>query len=514
MSAAITQVRLCAVPWSAGYKHIVRFTTRAAQSAYILGKTVKSSNACTIVRNDGYVRYPDHVDNLQGVNYLAFQNAGRWFYAFITRLQYVSDNTTWIYFDFDIVQNWMTEYSLGECFVVREHVTDDTVGANTVPEGLEIGDYIYYAEGSIGYQRANLGNLGIMIAVTEYWDGSAWQPAPGNEYNGVFSGVKLYHTTSATAAYAFLQQYQGIDPGGGLAPKAGAVVAVWMIPQAMLSSFGSTVTAVSAASTCESVAVTAPARPSVIDGYTPKNNKLLTYPYVCLSVDNNAGGIGVFKYEEFQATPAFSVYGGIMPNPSYKCFPTNLKNSNGAGNGLEYGLTLSGFPVCAWSNDAFSNWLAGNAGSLGLAAAGSAAALAGGIATGNAVMAGGGVAGIISQLVQVYQHSVMPDQMQGSLNSPSANVAKGWNDFYFHIRTIKAEYAKIIDEFFSAYGYKVNRIKIPNQYSATRNCNFVQCKDPVILGACPLDVKRQLENIYEQGVTIWHDGDKVGDYTL
>jgi hypothetical protein len=224
--------------------------------------------------------------------------------------------------------------------------------------------------------------------------------------------------------------------------------------------------------------------------------------------------MAVFKYEEFQATPSFSVYGGIMPNPSYKAFPNNLRNSNGAGNGLEFGLTISGFPVCAWSNDTFTNWLSQNAGSLGLAATASTASIIAGAAAGNPLMIGGGIAGIISQIAQVAQHHLMPDQMNGSLNSASANVAKSWNDFYFHARTIKAEYARIIDEFFTAYGYKVNRIKVPNTYTTGRDFNYVQCADPVVLGGCPLDVKARLESIYERGVTIWHDGDHLGDYDL
>ena len=49
----------------------------------------------------------------------------------IMRLYYYATQKSW-YFDIEYKQT----------FVERKHVTDDTIGANTIPEGLETGEYV------------------------------------------------------------------------------------------------------------------------------------------------------------------------------------------------------------------------------------------------------------------------------------------------------------------------------------------------------------------------------------
>jgi hypothetical protein len=497
-------ITLYNVPWDDSYKHICD----AAMSSYLPGQAVKTLSNYTYIQKDYIINVDASMDEIKSANYVVFKNAShenRLVYNFIVHMEYINDRVTALHIKTDVYQTWRDRMTVKNCLVIREHVNTDTIGLHTVPEGLETGDYIFH--GATSYQRAFMSTLGIVIAVTEYWDGAAWQTASGNEYNGIFSGVKLYNSTSAGNVSAFLDQYV-------TDAKTSSVVAVYLIPQAMYNgSWNAAVTAMSGSSSSDDHTWNGYARPSTIDGYTPKNNKLLTYPYLFFTLDNNSGAMAIFKYEDFQSsTPAFTVYGGIMPNPSYKCFPTNMNGSNGAGNGLEYGITMSGYPLCAWASDSFAQWLAGNAGSLIATGAGAAGAIIAGAATGNLIMVGGGVATAISQLTAIYNHSIQPDQMHGSLNSGSANVAKGWQDFYCKCKCIKAEYARIIDEFFTMYGYKVNRVKTPNLTGRTY-WNYVQTNDCIITGAIPYEDKIQLEQMFNRGVTIWHSGSGIGNYS-
>ena len=82
-------------------------------------------------------------------NYLAFQNpdySNKYFFAFIEGVEYVNDKTTKINYKVDLFTTWRSYFNLKSCFVVREHVTDDTLGIHTVPESLETGDYIVNVE--------------------------------------------------------------------------------------------------------------------------------------------------------------------------------------------------------------------------------------------------------------------------------------------------------------------------------------------------------------------------------
>lgn len=504
-----SSIYFCNVPWNGQYNHVCD----AADMITLLtgSPLIQTVSNYTYVRKDSAIIADLSMDDLIGANYVAYRNAAhenQWFYAFIEEMNYKGDLSTEVKIKTDVYQTWRSVIDLPTCFVEREHVNDDTIGLHTVPENLETGDFIFYDPGSSGYSRALLGGLGIVIAVTEVntgtYEAPTWDPANGTTYNGIFSGVKLYGTTSAGNAAAFLSHY--VKHG-----KTDSIVAVYMIPSNMLNVWTSDITAISGSSSAETLTVNAPARPSVINGYTPVNNKLLTHPYVHLSVDNNAGNAAIFKYEDFQATPQFEVYGGIMPNPTYKCFPKNLINSNGAGNGLEYGLTISGYPICAWSSDSYAQWLAQNALPMAGTTAASIGAIIGGAVSANPLMIAGGIGGVLSQVQALHQRSLVPDQLNGSLNAGSANNARGWNDFYFHIKTIKAEYARIIDDFLSMYGYKINRVKLPN-LTGRVNYNYVKTNDCIVKGGIPENDRRELVAIFDRGVTIWHSLAGFGNY--
>ena len=108
---------------------------------------------------------------------------------------------------------------------------------------------------------------------------------------------------------------------------------------------------------------------------------------------------------------------------------------------------------------------------------GAGAGLISGIATGNPLGIGlsamSGAQGIAGALMAKKQHNMIPTTVSGSLNSGDVNVASGNNTFHFYKMSIKQEYAKIIDDFFTMYGYQVNSLKVPNITGRT-NWNYVK----------------------------------------
>lgn len=91
---------------------------------------------------------------LYDCNYLMFQNTGymdatgrtRWFYAFIDRVDYVNEETSEIFYTIDPMQTWLFDFKFADCMVEREHVRDDTIGANIVAEPVTAGQYIKVVE--------------------------------------------------------------------------------------------------------------------------------------------------------------------------------------------------------------------------------------------------------------------------------------------------------------------------------------------------------------------------------
>lgn len=138
------------------------------------------------------------------------------------------------------------------------------------------------------------------------------------------------------------------------------------------------------------------------------------------------------------------------------------------------------------------------------------------IAVGNYMGAGmsvaGGLSGVTNSLIQKKQHNMIPATVNGQLNSADINVASGNNTFHFYKMSVKYEYAKIIDDFFSAFGYKINDVKLPN-ITGRQNWNFVKTVNCNITGDIPQEDVQTLKNMFDEGVTFWHNPSTFLDYS-
>jgi hypothetical protein len=78
--------------------------------------------------------------------------------------------------------------------------------------------------------------------------------------------------------------------------------------------------------------------------------------------------------------------------------------------------------------------------------------------------------------------------------------------------SIKAEYAAIVDNFFSMFGYKINRIKVPN-ITGRRNWNYVKTNGCYVGGNVPQDSLNEFKNMLDNGITFWHNPSTFMDYS-
>lgn len=78
--------------------------------------------------------------------------------------------------------------------------------------------------------------------------------------------------------------------------------------------------------------------------------------------------------------------------------------------------------------------------------------------------------------------------------------------------SIKFEFAKRIDLYFDMYGYLINEVKVPNLNSRP-NWNYVKTIGSNIVGNIPQMDLLALKNIFDNGVTLWHNSQNFLDYT-
>ena len=78
---------------------------------------------------------------------------------------------------------------------------------------------------------------------------------------------------------------------------------------------------------------------------------------------------------------------------------------------------------------------------------------------------------------------------------------------------VKAEYARIIDDFFTMFGYKVNVVKTP-QFNSRTYWNYVKTIDCNIEGDIPQEDLQIVRNMFNKGCTFWHGASNMYNYNL
>ena len=513
------EIRLLNVPLDSTNKNQIYFSSTSNQYTYMNGKTVKSYSDYTYIRKDSSIKVKATLDNLWNVNYVMYQNGGfnsKWFYAYITNKEYISENVVLLSLECDVWQTWFSEVNLKNSFIERSHVSvaDDVAGNYLVDEGLELGDYV---DKSV-YDLIDTTNLCCVIAATiDINDYPTFGSTYGSEGIGnMYSGIAYY--LCRPSEYIFLgTRLSQIDDEG----KGDAILSIHMAPLALFTYVGTIgagnylprINGLNDLTFDVSKIITGD-----LDGYTPKNNKMYTYPYNFLGITNYGGGFASYKFEKFSTTDCtFDVSGNLGTNQSVRITPKNYK-----GNTLNYdeGLLLSNYPLAGWVSGIYPNWIAQNQNQIALGAVSnvlsSGVGIAAGMMSGNPLMvagaAGSGLANIAGTIAKISDTKVLPDQAKGSTNS-SINVADSKQTFGAILKTIDGEHAKIIDNYFDMFGYKINKVETPVINSRTY-WNYIKTIDCNITGNAPQEDIIRIKNMFNVGVTFWSNGDNIGDYSL
>lgn len=528
MGNIITEVRLLNVPLENDYKHTLYFDDVSAQTTYFTGLTCKKATECTYQRKEKCIRFPADYDELIGYNYLMYKNKNKWFYGFITKIEYVHDEMSFVYFETDVIQTWLKDYTIKTSFVEREHVNDDTIGIHTVPEQVETGDYICNGINKCvqnNYKAYIVAStIDLSDAHNEDTDLKDVANVSGKVYGGIYSGVRYYMYTSS-------EDLNNVIKNVSNSGRADAITSIFIAPLPFISVSGTEVGNVNTEGiywgtvTDGSATIQTPNyKLTSLNGYTPTNKKLLTYPYIYMLMDNNAGSSAIYKYELFNRDNLsntkcdFKMYGSLTPGFSGRIIPLNY---NGVDENNSEGLTMCKFPVCNWTTDVYMNWLTQNSINIGTQALSSTLQIVGGIAlmgTGAGAFAGagmiaGGLTGVANSVGQIYQHELMPPQAEGNLNSGDVTFTMGNSTFTAYQMSIKKEYAQIIDEYFNMYGYKINRVKIPLS-NHRQNYWFTKTIDANIDGAIPNGDLQKIKECYNRGITFWKSATNIGNYNV
>lgn len=518
--ANISQVYLLDTPLEDDLKHTLYFANTTAQHNYMASNIIKTYTNVSYQRDTSTFRCPAHIDSIRTCNYMMYQNSAysnKWFYCFIEKMTYVNDNMTDVEFKVDPIQTFMFDFETQPSFIEREHTNDDTIGANVLPENLELGEYVDYRMDT----RFQLTGTSYVLAITKLCKTFANDPNP----------VKLIKITSIPDAFL----YMGFDSMNDLTKtikifnddgQGDYISALFIAPS---SCFQNKVTKyygnVSVSVYCNynpsfeaSASITAPS--TLAGNYNPRNKKLLTYPFRYLQMSNMNGSVANYRYENFRnpsngsidTTPEFELKGVANVGCDAKVYPRNYK---GIVYNIDEGISYPKLPVGGWACDAYTNWLTQNGINLATGFISDVISIGVGASTspaGGGVAIASGISGIASKVGQIYQHSLQPPQAEGATNVGSASY-RWYNYIQFRHMSIKTQFARIADDFFDMFGYSTNRVKKPN-YAHRANWWYTKTIDVYIKGNIPNEYMNEIKNAYNNGITYWRNPSNFMNYSV
>lgn len=296
---------------------------------------------------------------------------------------------------------------------------------------------------------------------------------------------------------------------------------------------------------------------TTIDGYTPRNKKCFCYPYNQIKLTVNNGTEIIFRPELFSdltpnaQTPNYNIT--VLYNFIYSLNPKicgYMKNYDGLERYQREMAIFADFPQISYKYDTYQNWLALNKNSLtmsfinkgigiatevgtALASGGSLSvgSMASGTLSSGDVLSGatgiiGGIQGIVSQIAQIEDKKKQPNKTVG-LPQGNEMLFSGSVGIYVSQETCKTEYIHMIDDYFTRFGYQINETFEP-VFNNRKSFDYLQTTGINITGkrknpTSQVDFSRynipnedilELNAMFDNGITIWHNETTYGDYNV
>lgn len=497
------------IPLDDTYSDTILFENESAQTAYFTGKAKATYTGLMVQRVDSTVggpRKPATVrlevlaDELYDCNYIMFQNSNfgqKWFYAFIKRINYLNPQTTEIEYEIDHFQTWFLSAQIKPSFVEREHTLNDAIFANLEAEPVEPG--IKVCTGVWNNFSSFTGTY-VYVGLAGPPDGKsiyAGDLVNGRSYSGV--QIRQFSASDASGLSSLLTEYA----------VEGTLDRILFIVNAPFQ-YGQDFTLVDFPDSVQMA--------GSVGGYTPRNKKLLAYPFQYLEMISPTGNVQTLYYEKFSAKPgpivtpsvSFSSIYTCTPTPCVICMPSQYDidgeygNKSGVTGNSTYAFTFDDFPYGAWLGNVYANWLAQNQAKTGVALGKGLLKAGAGVIAGNPMMgisAVGGLADIAADLTDRENVSMAP---MGTATNGAANYVVGRVGIEARRYQIRPDRARRIDTFFDMFGYATNEVKQPN-LTGRQSYNYVKTRGAVIEGSMPVESMATIKAMFNNGIRLWHN---------
>lgn len=536
------------------------FNSTAERDAYFDGHAIWTFTDMKFVREHRALKVALNVETLEAANYMRFRNNaynGIWMYCAIDRVEYVNPNTSLIYFTVDAWQTYFMNVEIRDCDIAREHVpVGSAYNYNTVAEGVDYGDYVINSEQVYTLDSQDEVTTYVIISTINLVNSGGTVDNPviygawGNEIQGLPTACEVDYLDATTANISTFFQTMADYPW-----VAQGIISIFPFPADFLPKAGTTMTATGLVIGRVHGNISGGGRRIIEQAWQSmfpafSQGKLYCYPYSFLEIVLDDGTSLVIKPELLESGTLQLVCNGCcIPTGQVLVAVANYAGNDAGSTGTDslFGSVLfSGFPSFPVQNDQYTVAKQQAISTYELihqqnrtnmqigAITGALSSIGGGAIAGDD---GGltGIAGALGGAVNWLGNTVMSmlneqqaaardrqkiDQMQGSvsLSGQQSNGAQALlmtmaQGLSVRVRAwcLKPEFQQKLEQYFDAFGYKSNRIGVPNMSNRPRY-NYVRCNSVNIYGNIPQEHLSTIRNMFLNGVTFWHDHDNVGTY--
>lgn len=555
-NAPKTEIYFLNVPFGNDYKHVLSFTSEEKQISTFKNIAKKHITDTNIVKKDTSIKIQGHLGEFEQFNYIMYKNASvsnKWWFAFIESVTYGSDDVTNINISTDVWQSYLFDRKLYRSFVNRSHVpkSEDTPGRWLAPEPFNFSPQETKTIDSV-LTSAQWEPQWVLHTTSKYNESTKKYEYKGTGVNGTLSGEYGIYVNTPEEIQSVLKNYgrKSVEEiASDVGQSSGNVT--WQQWVNAIFSNQAIKDAVEGIKATTSIADLQDHRNECIGlyaipkwaktdgdpnnnikyisdsltvdmnklacGYTPKNKKLLTSICKAFVVYNrngfqvplrpelirlSGGKLNVTIGASPMGTQNYVLYlGSLGGTDSYKDItkvwhkiPYSCQNRIGYDSNTGLDKTI--------------NALTGVTGFVSTVGSG-VANIAAGDAMGAVSSAGGAAQSSVAMIDALGQKGVSTGA-SGDITS----ITDGRATIRFaDVSPLKDE-CEMADNYMEQFGYSIQEtLNLNNYINCRSNWNYIQTQNVNLKINGTAGDEAKLRNIFNSGLTIWHNIDTYGDYT-
>lgn len=469
----------------------------------------------------GTIRLPlnNDLEVLRKCGYMTFQNSGDIkYYAFIDEVNYINAGNVEIRYTIDDFQTYLTDYLnnwTDKCFVEQEHINrseDIAKDLDGTTQNISAQNLIWDTKNYYEYRISNLYFISLAILYDE---------ALINELKKIGFTVYEYSNRTTVCVAYINNSIITREIIKGLVDVLNNAERYKYVLDCVASCFPFEVSTKNT-----KITTNINLYPDKYGDYSFKNAILGTYPFYQLTLKSSTGETISINPKDCESSDDEKMivnvsYGDYLQKEATASVEPDVDNSYFT---MPSTNKLVSFPIGSTipvNREQLLNFISTNAASsVASVTTGVGSVLGGAILLKTGVGAGvgipmilsgaGSILGTLGTTANQLTNAIEPT---GKVSSSYGNLLARKSGFEIIANRPTNMETKMLDDYFSMYGYVTNKVKIPN-IKNRNNFNFVKCHDISNFRGVPPRAKTAMTNAFSKGVFIWHNLGQIGNYDI